>query len=77
VIITVWKPGQTIVVDEIIVPFEGRAKETTTIPNKPTPIDFRVWGWSREGFALLELAGSWIKKRPCRSTCTELRKQWQ
>jgi hypothetical protein len=30
--------------DEIIVQFKGRAKETTTVLNKPTPIGFKAWG---------------------------------
>ena len=36
--------------DEIIVRYEGRAKETTTIPNKPTPTGFKVWGVAQRGF---------------------------
>jgi hypothetical protein len=39
-------------VDEIIVRFEGRAKETTTIPNKPTPTGFKVWGIAQRGFLI-------------------------
>jgi hypothetical protein len=40
-------------VDEIIVRFEGRAKETTTVPNKPTPTGFKVWGAAQRGFLLV------------------------
>jgi hypothetical protein len=29
--------------DKIIIRFESRVKETTTIPNKPTPTGFKVW----------------------------------
>ena len=36
--LAIWKPGQEVAIDKIIVRFEGRAKEATTIPNKPTPI---------------------------------------
>jgi hypothetical protein len=39
----VWKPGQAMAVDEIIVRYEGLAKETTTVPNKLTPTGFTVW----------------------------------
>ena len=39
--------------DEIIVRYEGRAKETTTIPNKPTPTGFKVWGVAQRGFLIL------------------------
>jgi hypothetical protein len=48
----VWKPGQELVVDEIIIRYEGRAKETTTVPNKPTPTGFKVWGTAQRGFLL-------------------------
>jgi hypothetical protein len=40
----VWKPRRDLAVDEIMVLFEGRAKETTIVPNKPTPTGFKVWG---------------------------------
>jgi hypothetical protein len=40
-------------VDEIIVRFEGRAKETTTVPNKPTPTGFKVWGAAQRGFLIV------------------------
>jgi hypothetical protein len=35
-----------------MVRFQGRAKETTTVPNKPTPTGFKVWGASQGGFSL-------------------------
>ena len=34
----------TLAVDEIIIRYEGHAKETMTVPNKPTPTGFKVWG---------------------------------
>ncbi|PMD57732.1 pea pathogenicity protein, partial [Hyaloscypha bicolor E] len=40
----VWKPGRDLAVDEIIVRFEGRSKEITTVPNKPIPTGYKVWG---------------------------------
>jgi hypothetical protein len=40
-------------VDEIIVRFEGRSKETTTVPNKPTPTGYKVWGAAQRGFLLV------------------------
>jgi hypothetical protein len=40
-------------VDEIIVRFEGRSKETTTVPNKPTPTGYKVWGAAQRGFLLI------------------------
>jgi Transposase IS4 len=48
----VWKPGQELAVDEIIIRYEGRAKETTTVPNKPTPTGYKVWGVGQRGFLL-------------------------
>ncbi len=39
--------------DEIIVRFEGRAKETTTIPTKPIPTGFKVWAVAQRGFLIL------------------------
>jgi len=49
----VWKAGQELAVDEIIVRFEGRAKETTTVPNKPTPTGYKVWGAAQRGFLIV------------------------
>jgi len=49
----VWRPGRDLVVDEIIVRFEGRSKETTTVPNKPTPTGYKVWGAAQRGFLLV------------------------
>jgi hypothetical protein len=40
-------------IDEIIVRFEGRSKETTTVPNKPTPTGYKVWGAAQRGFLLV------------------------
>jgi hypothetical protein len=40
-------------VDEIIVRFEGRSKETTTVPNKPTPTGYKIWGAAQRGFLLV------------------------
>ena len=49
----VWKPGRGLAVDEIIVRFEGRSKETTTILNKPIPTGYKVWGAAQRGFLLV------------------------
>jgi hypothetical protein len=42
-----------LVVDEIIVRYEGRARETTIVPNKPTLTGFKVWGVAQRGFLLV------------------------
>jgi hypothetical protein len=39
---SVWKPGRDLAVDEIIVRFEGRSKEITTVLNKPIPTGYKV-----------------------------------
>ena len=39
--------------DEIIVRFQGRAKETITVPGKPTPTGFKVWAVAQRGFLIL------------------------
>jgi Transposase IS4 len=49
----VWKPGRDLAIDEIIVRFEGRSKEITTVPNKPTPTGYKVWGAAQRGFLLV------------------------
>jgi hypothetical protein len=51
--LAVWKPGRDLAVDEIIVRFEGRSKETTTIPNKPIPTGYKVWGAAQRGFLIV------------------------
>jgi hypothetical protein len=45
----VWKPGRDLAIDEIMVRYKGRAKETTTVPNKPTPTGFKVWAVAQRG----------------------------
>jgi hypothetical protein len=40
-------------VDEIIVRFEGRVKETITVPGKPIPTGFKVWGAAQRGFMIV------------------------
>jgi hypothetical protein len=42
----------TIAVDEIIVRYEGRAKETITVLTKLTPTGFKVWGVAQRGFLI-------------------------
>ena len=37
----------------MIVRFEGRSKYTTTVPNKPTPTGYKVWGAAQKGFLLV------------------------
>ncbi len=39
--------------DEMIVRFEGRAKEIIIVPGKPTPTGFKVWGAAQRGFLIV------------------------
>jgi hypothetical protein len=48
-----WKPGKEIAIDELICPFEGRYKDKTTIPTKPTPIGFKIWVCAQRDFFLV------------------------
>ena len=38
--------------DEIVIPFTGRSKEKTTIPNKPNPTGIKVWGIAQSNFLI-------------------------
>jgi hypothetical protein len=46
----VFNPGTNITIDECMVPFKGRSKETTVVKNKPTPVGFKVWVIAQHGF---------------------------
>ena len=37
----------------MMVRFEGRSKHLTTVPNKPTPTGFKIWGLAQRGFLLV------------------------
>ena len=39
--------------DEIMVRFEGRSKDTTTVPKKPIPTGYKIWGAAQRGFLLV------------------------
>lgn len=51
--LSIWVPGTNLAVDEIMARFEGRSKHATTIPKKPTPTGFKVWGIAQRGFLLV------------------------
>ncbi|ENH72260.1 hypothetical protein FOC1_g10004497 [Fusarium oxysporum f. sp. cubense race 1] len=44
--------GTNLTVDECMVPFTGRSKETTLIKGKPTPVGFKVWVIAQQGYFL-------------------------
>jgi hypothetical protein len=47
-----WEEGTHLAVDECMVRFVGRAYETVTIPNKPTPEGFKIWVLANMGYVL-------------------------
>ena len=57
----IYIPGSHITVDECVVGFTGQSKLKTTIPNKPTPIGFKVWVVVERGLFL-----RWIWHTPGR-----------
>jgi hypothetical protein len=44
-----YLPGNNVTVDECMVPFTGRSKDTTLVKNKPTPVGFKVWVIAQNG----------------------------
>ncbi|KAF6823512.1 hypothetical protein CPLU01_11372 [Colletotrichum plurivorum] len=44
--------GSALAVDEAMVRFTGRSIEKTTVPNKPTPVGYRVWVLAQSGYFL-------------------------
>jgi hypothetical protein len=47
-----YHPGTSLTVDECMVPFTGRSKEITVVKNKPTPVGFKVWAVTQQGYFL-------------------------
>src|SRR6478609_1879290 len=65
-----YLPGTNLTVDECMVPFTGRSKETTLVKNKPTPVGFKVWVIAQQGFFLRWL---WhVKASPYKAVIVEL-----
>ncbi|KAH7464233.1 hypothetical protein FOMA001_g17874 [Fusarium oxysporum f. sp. matthiolae] len=63
-------PGTNLTIDECMVPFKGRSKETTVVKNKPTPVGFKVWVIAQQGFFLRWL---WhVKASPYKAIIVEL-----
>ena len=48
--LALYTPASKVTVDEAIFPFQGRARETTCIPTKPTPDGFKVWVLAQKGY---------------------------
>ena len=57
--ISIFKPGTNISVDEAIADFQGRSRETVTVPTKPTPTGFKLWVVAQRGYFL-----QWLEHRP-------------
>ena len=56
---TLWQAGHSLVVDEAMSRFTGRAKEIITIPPKPIPTGFKAWILADNGYFL---SWSWHAK---------------
>lgn len=54
-----WRPGRDLAIDEHMQRFTGRAREVTTVPNKPTPTGLKIWCLAQRGFLL-----KWVWHRP-------------
>ncbi|KAI7772027.1 hypothetical protein LZL87_011720 [Fusarium oxysporum] len=68
--IELYNPGTNLTVDECMVLFTGRSKETTVVKNKPTPVGFKVWVIAQQGYFLQWL---WhIKASPYQAVIVEL-----
>ncbi|KAJ0126248.1 Uncharacterized protein HZ326_30647 [Fusarium oxysporum f. sp. albedinis] len=50
--IKLYLPGTNLTVDECMVPFTGRSKETTLVKGKPTPVGFKIWVIAQQGYFL-------------------------
>ncbi|KAG6997356.1 hypothetical protein FocnCong_v015434 [Fusarium oxysporum f. sp. conglutinans] len=65
-----YLPGTNLTIDECMVPFKGRSKETTVVKNKPTPVGFKIWVIAQQGFFLRWL---WhVKASPYKAVIVEL-----
>ncbi|KAL9567582.1 hypothetical protein ACKAV7_008346 [Fusarium commune] len=68
--IELYNPGTNLTVDECMVLFTGRSKETTVVKNKPTPVGFKFWVIAQQGYSLQWL---WhIKASPYQAVIVEL-----
>jgi hypothetical protein len=68
-----YTPGTNVTVDECMVPFTGRSKETTLVKGKPTPVGFKVWVIAQNGFFLRWL---WhVKESPYTAVIIKLPKE--
>ncbi|KAF6518527.1 hypothetical protein HZS61_002605 [Fusarium oxysporum f. sp. conglutinans] len=65
-----YLPGTNLTVDECMIPFTGRSKETTLVKGKPTPVGFKVWVIAQQGYFLQWL---WhVKASPYKAVTVEL-----
>ncbi|KAM5528426.1 hypothetical protein FOXYSP1_18907 [Fusarium oxysporum f. sp. phaseoli] len=68
-----YLPGNNVTVDECMVPFTGRSKDTTLVKNKPTPVGFKVWVIAQNGLFIRWL---WhVKASPYTAIIVELPKK--
>jgi hypothetical protein len=68
--IELYLSGTNLTVDECMIPFTGRSKETTLVNGKPTPVGFKVWVIAQQGYFLQWL---WhMKASPYKAITAEL-----
>jgi hypothetical protein len=66
-------PRNNVTVDECMVPFTGRSKDTTLVKNKSTPVGFKVWVIAQNGLFIRWL---WhVKASPYAAVIVELSKK--
>jgi hypothetical protein len=46
----IFLPGSHLAVDECMIRYTGRSKETTVVKGKPTPLGFKIWVIAQQGF---------------------------
>ncbi|KJZ69679.1 hypothetical protein HIM_10926 [Hirsutella minnesotensis 3608] len=54
-----YNPGSMIAIDECMIRYTGRSKQTTRVPSKPVPVGYKVWASAQRGYFL-----SWIWHLP-------------
>ncbi len=47
-----WKPASNVSIDEAMVRYTGRSKDTVHIPSKPIPIGYKIWVVANAGYFL-------------------------
>lgn len=57
--ITLYHPGLNVSIDECMIRYTGRSKETTVVKTKPIPRGFKMWVVAQGGYFL-----RWLPHKP-------------